>query len=189
MQIIVLAGPKHCGKTAAARALAGLVNIPCIDLDAEIERRTGTTVRQLYAEGPDTFRTAEAAALNAVLEGEGGAVPPIAADTGSLPCAVIAAGGGLIDNGAAMAALTGKPAILLVFLELDAATAWQRIAQNAAATGSLPPFLQTGNPQETHRLLHERRNAAYKKAAHLTIPAAGKTPEQIAHEIIRQGCK
>ena len=101
---------------------------------------------------------------------------------------MIAAGGGLIDNVAAMDALTGKPDILLVFLELDAATAWQRIAQNAAATGSLPPFLQTAAPQETHRLLHERRNAAYKKAAHLTIPAAGKTPEEIAHEIIRQGC-
>ncbi|MDR2491074.1 MAG: shikimate kinase [Spirochaetaceae bacterium] len=167
---IVLVGPKHCGKTAAACALASLVNGTFIDLDAEIERRTGTTVRALYCSGADTFRRAEAAALRAVLEGEGGTV--------------LAAGGGLIDNEAAMEALTGKPDVLLVFLEIDAETAWERVSKNAETTGVLPPFLQTENPQATHRLLHDRRNAAYKHAAAITIPAAGKTPAEIAHEIL-----
>jgi shikimate kinase len=48
----------------------------------------------------------------------------------------------------------------------------------------LPPFLNTDNPQETHKTLHQRRAAAYKNSAYMRVQAEAKEPEQIAQEII-----
>ncbi|MDR1046824.1 MAG: hypothetical protein LBL64_03545, partial [Treponema sp.] len=94
-------------------------------------------------------------------------------------CVILAAGGGLCDNPAALELLK-SPGISVVFLETSAETAWNRIEE--AACG-LPPFLDTENPRETHRLLHERRSAAYHSLAHIYIRGEGKSPEQIAAEI------
>ncbi|GHV82281.1 hypothetical protein AGMMS49991_08390 [Spirochaetia bacterium] len=75
----------------------------------------------------------------------------------------------------------------MVYLEVSAATAWARIERNAVETGELPPFLSGGlspaAPQETHRLLHERRAAAYREIAALTVYGDGKTPEELGREI------
>ncbi|MDR2607184.1 MAG: shikimate kinase [Treponema sp.] len=166
MGIVLLTGPKHSGKTSAGRALAALIKCPFIDLDALIEEREGKSPRELYREGPDFFRRAEAAALQSLL-------PPKEA------CVILAAGGGLCDNPAALELLK-SPGISIVFLETSAETAWNRIE---GASGGLPPFLDTENPRETHRLLHERRSAAYHLLAQIHIRAEGKSPEQIAAEI------
>ncbi|MDR0539444.1 MAG: shikimate kinase [Spirochaetaceae bacterium] len=157
-----MCGPKHCGKTAAGAALSGC---SFIDLDVEIESVSGRTARELYEEGVDIFRAAETAALRQALSAASGTV------------LVIAAGGGITDNTPAMALLKESRAAL-VFLRVSAKTAWERIRARP-----LPPFLRTKNPEETHRLLHERRNANCKKAAAYTIEAEGKTPVQIAAEI------
>lgn len=166
MGIILLTGPKHSGKTSAGRALAALMKSPFIDLDELIAKREGKSPRELYRKGPDFFREAEAAALQSLL-------PPEKA------CVILAAGGGLCDNPAALELLK-SPGISVVFLETSAETAWNRIEE--AACG-LPPFLDTENPRETHRLLHERRSAAYHSLAHIYIRGEGKSPEQIAAEI------
>ncbi|MDR0654752.1 MAG: shikimate kinase [Treponema sp.] len=166
MGIILITGPKHSGKTSAGRALAALMKGPFIDLDELIAEREGKSPRELYREGPEVFRRAEAAALQSLL-------PPGKA------CVILAAGGGLCDNPVALEFLK-NPGISIVFLETSAETAWNRIKE---AAGELPPFLDTGNPQETHRLLHERRSAAYHSLAQIHIRAEGKSPEQMAAEI------
>jgi shikimate kinase len=166
MGIILITGPKHSGKTSAGRALAALMKGPFTDLDELIAEREGKSPRELYREGPEVFRRAEAAALQSLL-------PPENA------CIILAAGGGLCDNPAALELLKGS-GISIVFLESSVETAWNRIE---AAAGGLPPFLDTGNPRETHRLLHERRSAAYRSLAQTCIRAEGKSPEQIAAEI------
>jgi shikimate kinase len=96
---------------------------------------------------------------------------------------IIAAGGGLIDNPPALALLEKAGALTRVYLEVPANTAWERISAGAEKNG-LPPFLDTQNPRETHRALHERRAAAYRKWARFTINGEGKTPEEIAGEIV-----
>jgi shikimate kinase len=96
---------------------------------------------------------------------------------------IVAAGGGLTDNEAAMA-LLAKSSIIPVFLHIGADAAWKRIEETAAKDGVLPPFLRTENPQETHRVLHERRNAACKKAAGIIVDAEGKSPKELAAEIV-----
>jgi shikimate kinase len=168
MENIFLIGPRHSGKSSAGRALARLCEGSFIDLDELIAERTGKSPRILYTEGPEIFKKAEAAALAAVL-----ALEP------SGP-RIIAAGGGVIDNPEAIALLEKTATILPVYLNVSAAIAWERISGNG---GELPPFLNTENPRETHRELHERRAAACRILARLVIEGDGKNPEAIAREI------
>jgi shikimate kinase len=221
VQIILLTGPKHSGKSRTGRALAERWEGRFIDLDELIEERTGKTPRTLFKEGPEIFREAEAEALAACCTCEF-----FALDAAKNPrlsgCAnlrfdgslqgkkspnrrflkglyakrnkllaeivrgrerlVVAAGGGLIDNGGAITLLENSRNIFIVSLEVSAETAWNRIL-NTAAGGELPPFLQSADPRETHRQLHERRARAYRDIARIVIDAEDKSPDAIAEEI------
>ena len=77
---IYLVGFMGSGKTAVGRRIAKRLERPFVDLDAEIERTSGVTVRALFEiDGEAAFREREAV----FLEG-----------TSSLPEAVVATGGG-----------------------------------------------------------------------------------------------
>jgi shikimate kinase len=169
-QIILLTGPKHSGKTEAGRALAASGGRTFVDVDELVEKRTGKTPRTLFKEGPEVFRKAEAEALAEILQA-GGAT-------------VAAAGGGLIDNLKALELLKRSPAPCIVYLEVSAETAWNRIVKTAAG-GELPPFLNTENPRETHRELHQRRARAYRAMAGIIVNAGDKSPGAIAEEILK----
>jgi shikimate kinase len=157
------------GKTSAAYALVALCCCEFIDLDDLVTHQTGKGPRVLYQEGPDLFRKAEFEAL-ASLMGQSSALR------------VVAAGGGLIDNEAAMR-LADTDDVVVVYLAVSAATAWNRIR----AEKSLPPFLNTETPEATHRALHERRAAAYcafvQRKHGWVIQAEDKSPRTIAEEI------
>jgi shikimate kinase len=189
--IIIITGPKHSGKTSAGRAAAAILGTRFIDLDELTEELAGKSPRALYKEGPEVFREAETLALERLLsEAASGAAGP-----GEGGPVVAAAGGGLIDNPAALELLRRpargtlrlKPALqvapLAVYLELSAETAWDRINAAAKAQGELPPFLNTENPRETHAALHKRRGRAYREFAAFTIQADNKSPEAIGREI------
>jgi O-acetyl-ADP-ribose deacetylase (regulator of RNase III)/shikimate kinase len=174
-RILLLIGPKHSGKTSAGRILAPLVGGEFTDLDDLIKIQTGSSPRELYKKGASIFRAAELKALESLLAHTGKAE--------TIPLRIIAAGGGLIDNPAAMECLGKAEGILLVYLDLSPETAWQRIQLQVEKTGEMPPFLISENPQETHRGLHERRAGAYQKAADIIILAEQKNPGEIAREI------
>jgi shikimate kinase len=175
VESIFLAGPKHSGKTSVGQALASLLSdrqISCdfIDLDELIIKRTGRTPRQLYNEDPAIFQRAEAEAMAEAVD-----------DSPSKRRALLrvtALGGGIVDNEKAIGILK-KYGATIVYLNVSAATAWQRLAGK-----ELPPFLKTKNPQETHRELHNKRAFEYVKLANIVIQADGKTPEEIAGEIL-----
>jgi shikimate kinase len=169
VQIVLLTGPKHSGKTRTGRVLADGREGRFIDLDELIETRTGKTPRALFKDGPEIFRAAEAKALAEILRNR--------------KRLVVAAGGGLIDNREAMELLEKSRNTLVVCLEVSAGTAWNRILMTAAG-GALPPFLQGTDPQKTHRQLHERRVRAYRDIAHIVINAENKSPGAIAGEIM-----
>jgi shikimate kinase len=165
MKDVILTGPKHSGKTSAGKALALLCSRNFIDLDELIIQRTGKNARQLYNEDPQLFKKTETHIIYNCIKDKN---------------FVIAAGGGIIDNPDAIAILI-KSGIITVYLNISAGTAWKRI--NNSLSGELPSFLKTENPQETHRILHERRVSAYLQIADMVIEAEGKTPEEIALEI------
>jgi shikimate kinase len=173
VRFIVLVGPKHAGKTTAGIELARRLGLPFTDLDALITERTGKSPRELYTEGPELFRRREAEALEAMLSPAENGGTARYGFTGTA-----AAGGGIIDNPAAMRLFKAHRA-RLIYLEVSAESAWERISGG----GELPPFLRGGNPREQHRLLHERRARAYRKAAAAVIRAEGTPPLSIAEAI------
>jgi len=197
--LVIIMGPKHSGKTSAGKALARLVEGAFTDLDDLVEQRSGKSPRQLYKEGPECFRHAEAEALRSLLEAPDAGAPP---DT---PPLIAATGGGIADNGEALALLAAarraaqgaaqgaaqRPAamppaaqpIFTVYIDLPVESAWLRIRAAADETGELPPFLNTPDPRETHRQLHERRAKIYRELADFTV-AAGNTPEETAARIL-----
>jgi thiamine-phosphate diphosphorylase len=77
---VYLTGFMGSGKTAIGRRIAERLGLPFVDLDAEIERNSGVTIRALFeSEGEEAFRERETVFLFG---------------TESLPSAVIATGGG-----------------------------------------------------------------------------------------------
>ena len=75
---IYLTGFMGCGKTTVGRRLAQRLGVPFVDLDEEIERRAGMTVRQIFEQqGEPAFRQMEAEALRGTL-----ALPDVVVATG-----------------------------------------------------------------------------------------------------------
>ena len=57
---IVLIGMPGCGKSTVGAALAALTGREAVDIDAEIERRAGCTIPEIFARGGETeFRALE----------------------------------------------------------------------------------------------------------------------------------
>ena len=192
MSNIILTGPKHSGKSSAGKALASILHrkndqtvCTFIDIDDLITQQTGETPRQLYAKAPSIFQRAETEAVSSIL------MTHAASNSSDQKnnFLIIAAGGGIIDNAEALSVLK-KFNAAIVYLNISANLAWSRIIDSAPTTKDgkqtkeLPPFLQTENPQETHRALHERRAAAYHQFAGIIIEAEGKTPDQVAAEVL-----
>ena len=76
---LFLIGPMGAGKSSIGRRLAERFGMPCVDLDAEIERRTGASVATIFEiEGEAGFRRresdllAELTARNAIVLATGG---------------------------------------------------------------------------------------------------------------------
>jgi shikimate kinase len=188
MNGIILTGPKHCGKTSAGRALASLLSCEFIDLDELIQKRTGKSPRELYKESPSVFQNAETEALMFLVKSAKKKISPdmfgfdTEQDNPNEGYRVIAAGGGIIDNSKACELLRDIQ-IDIIFINISANTAWKRIE----VSGELPPFLKTDNPRETHRVLHERRSAAYLELANIIIDAEGLGIDEIANRIFN--CK
>jgi shikimate kinase len=203
-RIILITGPKHTGKSSAGYIASQLMKGVFIDLDELVEHQTGRSPRTLYREGPHIFRKAEAAALKSLFDTpenvqascqpNGGARDSLH-DVKNKEPLIVAAGGGLIDNEDAMALLKNsvdvntrpiiynKAEIFIVYLDVSADTAWNRIMRSARQSGELPAFLQTADPMTTHRSLHIRRSQTYREIAHFIIHGENKSAERIAREI------
>src|SRR5262245_1009332 len=94
---IVLVGLMGSGKSTVARALAQRLHRPVVDSDAEIEAKTGRTVREIFAtDGEAAFRALETESLQAALDSD--------------EPSVIAAAGGVVLSATNRAALRAADA-------------------------------------------------------------------------------
>ncbi|MFO7878406.1 MAG: shikimate kinase [Bacteroidota bacterium] len=83
--IIYLTGFMGAGKSHLARQLAKILNLPLIDLDSEIERKTGNSISELFeSSGEKAFRKAEYDQLSHFSR--------------RTPDFVMACGGGILNN-------------------------------------------------------------------------------------------
>ena len=158
---IYLTGFMGCGKTTVGRRLAQRLGVAFVDLDEEIERRAGMTVREIFEQqGEPVFRQMEAEALRGTL---------------ALPDVVVATGGGTMAF-EANAALIGANG-LSVWLNPPFATIASRIGGRGKA--DRPLF-----KDESQALaLYRERLPAYRRADLTMDVAPDEGPEEIAARI------
>ena len=158
---IFMTGFMGAGKTTVGRRLAALLALPFIDLDQEIERLAGGTVREIVeSQGEPWFRRLELEALQSVLtRGD----------------AVIATGGGTLTS--ELGARLVRDAGLSVWLNPSFATIVERIG--ALGKSDRPLFREEAQVLALYR----ERLPAYRRSDLTVDVAADEAPEEVAARI------
>jgi shikimate kinase len=171
-QALILIGYRGTGKTTVAGLLATPLGSQAVDLDEEIERAAGKTIAEIFAQhGEESFREQESAALARCVARER---------------IVLATGGGVILREANRQQLRdirdrgGR----VVWLRASPETIQRRLAADASSASRRPNLTAGGGLREIVELL-ARRTPFYQACASLTVDTEGKTPEQVAAEILQ----
>jgi shikimate kinase len=147
-----LIGMMGAGKTTVGRKLARRLNCEFVDLDHEIEARTGVSIPTIFEiEGEAGFRQREARVL-AELTKSGGRV--------------VATGGGVVLDPRNRAAM--QRAGLVVYLHAPPELLYARTRHDRNR-----PLLQVADPLRRITELVERRDPLYREVADVVIEAGG----------------
>jgi shikimate kinase len=165
---LYLIGYRGVGKTSVGRLLAERLGREFIDADVELERRAGRTIAEIFAaDGEGAFRD---------LESE------IVADLTRREQLVVALGGGAVMRSQNCEALAGAAA---VWLTADAETILARVNADQTTGQRRPNLTTSGHLEEIVQLL-ALREPVYRRCAVLTVDTEGKTPQQVADEILER---
>jgi shikimate kinase/3-dehydroquinate synthase len=138
---LALAGFMGSGKSRLGAAVAGRLERSFVDLDREIEARTGATIAELFTErGESGFREVEERTALDVL--------------GRAEAAVLALGGGAVLSERTRKTLATRAFTVLIDVEPE--TAWQRVS------GSDRPLAQE---EDAFHALHRDRQPVYDAVA------------------------
>jgi shikimate kinase len=159
--VCVLVGPPGSGKTSTGLALASSLGVAFRDTDADIEQAAGKPIPEIFIDdGEAHFRTLERAAVAVALASFDG---------------VLALGGGAVLAEQTRAALTGHT---VVFLSVELPDAIKRVG-----LGQGRPLLAV-NPRATLKHQLEQRRPVYESVATLTVATHGRTPHEVAAQIL-----
>lgn len=159
---VFLTGFMGSGKTTVGRLLARRLRVPFLDLDAEIRRHTGLTVRRIFAlHGERGFRRLETETLRRLCARPG----PF----------VLATGGGIVTRPTNIRLMLRRG--LVVHLKVSSSTVLRRVGD--ARTRPLLAGLSDRRRLRTVRRLLAERAAAYGRH-HLAIATDRLPPHRIA---------
>jgi shikimate kinase len=159
---IVLVGMMGAGKSSIGRRLAGRMNIPFVDADAEIEAAASMSIADIFAvHGEPYFRSGEARVIARLLE-QGPQV--------------LATGGGAFMN--AQTRVTVRTKAISVWLKADLDVLTRRLRRRNDR-----PLLKTEDPVATLTDLLAVRDPIYAEAD-VTVISRDVTHEVIVDEII-----
>ncbi len=161
---VVLLGFMASGKSAVGRALAARLGWQHVDLDAEIERRAGRPIAEIFStEGEAAFRTLEAELTPDFLRRDG---------------LVFSPGGGWITNPGLLEAI--PPVTLTVWLKVSPDEVVRRLTGDAGAP--VRPLLQGPDPGARAATLLAEREELYTRAD-VHVDTDGRGVEEIAAEL------
>jgi shikimate kinase len=159
--IVYLVGMPGSGKSTIGPELAGRLGVPFVELDAEIERAAGTSVREIFAaQGESRFRELEAAALT-----EAAAHDP----------SVVSCGGGVVLEPANRVTLRATGDV--VFLSVPLEVLKERVSPSADR-----PLIHS--EADLERLFRDREPLYREFAAHV-VEASGP-PHEVAEAIQKE---
>ena len=162
--IVFLVGMPGSGKSTVGPELANRLSVPFVELDDEIERTAGASVREIFdREGEAKFRELEAAAL---------------AEAAGRDPSVISCGGGVVLEPANRITLRASGEVVFLFVPLDVLT--DRVVPAADR-----PLIRAEGDLE--RLFRERE-PLYREFAQHVVDASGPAPEvaaAIERELLR----
>ena len=160
---VVLIGPPGAGKTTVGAVLAQRLGVRLVDTDALVEERTGRSIPDIFVEdGEDAFRALEQEAALESLD--------------QLQAVVSLGGGAVMQEAIADALRTSGHDV--VFLDVSIADAAPRVGFDASR-----PLLVV-NPRASWTRLMNARRPTYEELATLTVQTGGRTPEQVADEVV-----
>ena len=162
---IALIGLRGGGKSTLGQMLAQRLGVPFIELDREIERRSGATLSEIFDMfGQEHFRRTEREALNDVLR--------------QYPNFVVATSGSIVT----------EPGTLELLLS-SCLTVWVRASPEehmtrVMAQGDMRPMANSARAMEDLISILKSREPLYAKAE-AALLTSGKTPEQNLTELLR----
>lgn len=163
---ITLIGFMGSGKTTVAKELSQALGLPQVDLDQLIENRAGLSIPAYFQQfGEERFRQLEQELLAEALTGDG----------------ILSTGGGTPVQ-AANQAIFQNHSQPIIFLDASDATIQDRLIADGLA--GRPLFEKLGL-EGIINLKHDRQ-ACYESLASDVITVDGKTPQEIAQEIINK---
>ncbi len=180
---VILMGIKHCGKSALGKIISEKMSVPFYDTDSVLSEITGKTPREIFSsDGEEAFKYAEKNACDFI-------VNKILKEKSR---AVIATGGGICNNRAALEELhkIGK----FIFLCANEDVAFSRIAKEISVDKNgnlqnLPAFIAKKNPVDLeqvrsifHRFYEERVNL-YKSISDIQIAVDNSSKQQNADRV------
>jgi shikimate kinase len=162
---LFLVGPMGSGKSAVGKYLSKLLDMPFLDSDTEIERRTGVDIAFIFEkEGESGFRQREREAIELLT---------------AMERIVLATGGGavlLLENRRVLAE-RGR----VVYLKTSVAQQADRVRQSRAR-----PLLTNVDTAEKLGELMDERAALYAEVADITVSTDNRKVRSVAEDILRE---
>ena len=162
---IALIGLRGGGKSTLGRLLAAKLNVPFIELDREIERRSGASLSEIFDMfGQETFRRAEREALEDVLRQH--------------RHFVMATSGSIVTDPGTMELLLSS--CFTVWVRAEPEDHMRRVMEQ----GDKRPMANSARAMQDLIAILKSREPLYAKAE-ASLTTTGKTPEQNLSELMR----
>lgn len=161
---LVLVGPMGAGKSSIGKRLSSRFGLAFVDLDREIEARTGATIPTIFeCEGEPGFRARESATLADLLQREG---------------LVIATGGGAVLDAGSRQRMRARG--FVVYLQVSLVRQIERLARDRSR-----PLIAGDDREQVLQRLSELRAPLYLEVADLCFDTDLRFPPQATAQLTR----